>query len=124
MLRIPQFRASLIILALAAATFGATQAQAHAKLVTTTPAAGTKVASPQTILLQFSEDIAKNLSSVKLTDTGGNAVTTMAMPAPDTKSLSLMPDQTLAPGRYTVSWTVVSTADSDKTTGSFQFAVQ
>ena len=123
MLRIPQFRVSLIILALAAA-FGATQAQAHARLVTTTPAASTKVASPQTVLLQFSEDIAKNLSSVKLTDTGAKAVATMAMPAPDAKSLSLMPDETLAPGRYTVSWTVVSTADGDKTSGTFQFTVR
>lgn len=124
MLRIPRIRASLITLALAAAALAGTQAQAHAKLVTTTPAAGAKVASPQTILLQFSEDIAKNLSSVKLRDAGGKAVATMAMPAPDTKSLSLMPDSSLAPGRYTVSWAVMSTADGDKTSGTFQFTVQ
>ena len=124
MLRIPPFRASLITLALAAGAFGATAAQAHAKLVATTPAAGTKVASPQTVMLQFSEDIAKNLSTVKLTDASGKAVAAMAMPAPDTKSLSLMPDATLAPGRYTVSWTAVSTADGGQTTGTFQFTVQ
>ena len=124
MFRIPGTRAILLAAALAVLTLGAFQAQAHAKLVSANPAPDSSVSPPKNILLSFSEDIAKNLSSVKLADAGGHAVATMQMPAPDAKSLSIMPNAPLAPGRYTVSWTAVSTGDGHKMTGTYHFTVK
>ena len=125
MLKTLQARTSLAALALAAIlALGAAQAQAHAKLASATPAPDSSVASPKTIVLQFSEEIAKNLSNIKLTDAAGNAVATMQMPAPDAKSLSIMPNATLPSGKYTVSWTAVSTDDGHKMTGTYHFTVK
>jgi|SRR5665213_31909 len=124
MFKTPRFRASLIALALATSMVGAVQAQALAKLVSAAPAPNAKVSSPKAILLKFSEEISKKLSSVTLTDAGGNAVATMQMPAPDAQSLSLMPNETLGPGQYTISWTAVSTDDGHKITGTYHFTVK
>lgn len=124
MFRIPGTRAGLLAVALAVMTLGAIQAQAHAKLVSANPAPDSSVSPPKNILLSFSEDIAKNLSSVKLTDGGGHAIAMMQMPASDAKSLSFMPNSTLGPGRYTVSWTAVSTDDGHKMTGTYHFTVK
>lgn len=100
------------------------QAQAHAKLLTASPAPNSTGASPKMIHLEFSEEIAKKLSSFKLTDTDGNAVAMMAMQAKDAKTLEAMPNATLSPGLYTVSWTAVSTDDGHKTAGNFSFTVK
>ncbi len=108
----------------AAALLGVGQAQAHAKLVTSDPAANATVAAPKMIQLQFNEELAKKLSSAKLTDTDGKAVASMSMEAKDAKSLTVMPGTTLAPGLYTVSWIAVTTDDGHKTTGSFSFTVK
>ena len=124
MLRTHRTHTILIAVVIAVLAFGAAQAQAHAKLASATPAADSSVTSPKTILLQFSEEIAKNLSSIKLTDAGGQTIATMQMPAPDAKSLSIMPNATLSPGKYTVSWTAVSTDDGHKMTGTYHFTVK
>src|SRR5665213_1150211 len=103
----------------ATALLGLSQAQAHAKLVTAEPAADTTVAAPKMIQLQFSEELAKKLSSIKLTDTDGKPVTIMSMEAKDAKSLVIMANSSLVPGLYTVSWVAVTTDDGHKTTGSY-----
>jgi len=124
MFRTPRFRATVAVAALSLFSLNAVQAQAHAKLVSANPSANSSVSSPQTILLKFSEAIAKKLSSMKLADAGGNPIAMMQMPAPDAKSLSIMPNATLPPGQYTVSWTAVSTDDGHKMTGAYHFTVK
>lgn len=99
------------------------QAEAHAKLVTADPAPNATVASPKMIHLEFSEEIAQKLSSFTLTDTDGNPVAMMTMKAKDAKTLEAMPNMTLSPGVYTVSWTAVSTDDGHKMTGSYSFTI-
>lgn len=101
-----------------------TEAQAHAKLVKADPPPRATVASPKMIHLEFSEEIAKKFSTFKLTGANGDAISMMAMGSKDAKSLDAMPHATLAPGRYTVSWTAVSTDDGHKTTGTYSFAVK
>jgi methionine-rich copper-binding protein CopC len=100
------------------------QAQAHAKLVTADPAPNATVTAPKVIHLTFSEEIATKLSNFKLTDTDGSAVPMMVMQAKDAKSLDGMPNMTLSPGVYTVSWTAVSTDDGHKMTGNYSFTVK
>jgi hypothetical protein len=99
-------------------------ALAHAKLMSSDPAADATVSSPESIHLRFNEAIVAKFSSFKLTDTDGNAVTMMSMKATDEKSIDAMPISKLAPGLYTVTWAAVSTDDGHKTMGSFTFTVQ
>ena len=100
------------------------QAQAHAKLVTANPAPNATVAAPKTIHLEFSEELAKRFSTFKLTDPDGKPLATVVVDSKDAKAMEGMPNATLAPGIYTVSWTAVSTDDGHKTTGSYRFTVK
>jgi methionine-rich copper-binding protein CopC len=102
----------------------ASQAGAHAKLESTTPAADSTVSSPKSIQAHFSEAIEIKLSSLKLAMSDGAAVPVMSMNvAKDPSTLSIMPNSALKPGVYTVTWSVVSD-DGHKTTGTFSFTVQ
>jgi methionine-rich copper-binding protein CopC len=100
------------------------QALAHAKLTGADPAPNSVVAAPKMIELHFSEQLAKKLSTFKLTDPNGNAIACMAMDAKDNKSLAAMPNATLPAGLYTITWTAVSTDDGHKMTGSYSFTVK
>jgi methionine-rich copper-binding protein CopC len=102
----------------------ASQAWAHAKLESTTPAADSTVSSPKTIQAHFSEAIVTKLSSLKLGTSDGTAVPVMSMnDAKDPATLSIMPNAALKPGSYTVTWSAVSD-DGHKTQGTFRFTVQ
>jgi methionine-rich copper-binding protein CopC len=99
-------------------------ADAHAKVVTTTPAANAAVASPTLIQVRFSEAIESKLSSLKLAAADGTAIVVMSMTdARDPATLSIMPTSPLKPGTYTASWSVVSD-DGHKTHGTFSFTVR
>lgn len=100
------------------------QAWAHAKLDSTTPAADSTVSSPKTIQAHFSEAIESKLSSLKLATSDGAAVPVMSMnDAKDPATLSIMPNTALKPGAYKVTWSAVSD-DGHKTQGTFSFTVQ
>ena len=105
-------------------TFGATQAMAHAKLVTAVPAVKSSGAAPAAIVLHFDDDLEMKFSSFKVTDIDGKVVAIKASPAPDSKSLAATPVAPLAPGLYTVSWTAASTEDGHKMTGKYSFTVK
>jgi methionine-rich copper-binding protein CopC len=109
---------------LLALVLGVGQAQGHAKLVSSDPAPDATVSALKLIQLHFSEDIAKKFSSIRLTNTDGNAIAIMAMTAPDAKSLAVMPNAALPPGLYTISWTAVATDDGHKTMGTLSFTVK
>ncbi|MGH8143099.1 MAG: copper resistance protein CopC [Steroidobacteraceae bacterium] len=102
---------------------GISLAQSGIRLLSADPAANSTVAAPNMIELHFSGDLTKQTSSFRLTGPDGNDIATMAMGANDTHSLATMPNATLPPGQYTVSWTVVST-DGHKTAGSYAFTVK
>lgn len=125
MFRVPRRHASPAALVLATALlFGVTQVQAHAKLVSADPAPDSSVASPKSITLKFNEALAKNFSSFKITDGGGKAISLMQMDAKDGQSLTAMPNGSLPPGHYTVSWTAVSSDDGHKMAGTYSFTVK
>jgi copper resistance protein C len=110
--------ASVVALAL-----GATPAFAHAKYVSSSPAAESTVATlPSTLSVAFSEE----LRSVTLTVIGpdGSTINT------DKGSFDLSertrattPLRASGPGRYTVTWTSVSNDDGDSANGTFGFTV-
>jgi copper resistance protein C len=99
------------------------EALAHAKLVSSSPAANQTVTPPPTSLtLTFSESIEIKFVQVKLSDANGTTVKTgsVTQDATDRAVLIVPLTAPLGDGRYTVSWQVVA-ADGHKTKGTYRF---
>lgn len=124
MLRSAKATAFLLSLVCLTAMLHPIPAQAHAKLVTADPAPNSTVASPSVIRLTFSEELTKQFSSVRLTNTDGDAVTLKSVPGAGDTELRAAPAAPLDPGLYTVWWIAVSTDDGHKVSGSFSFTVK
>ncbi|MGE7955267.1 copper homeostasis periplasmic binding protein CopC [Pseudomonas sp. NPDC089530] len=117
-----------------AVTFGAGLslaglAQAHPKLLASTPAEGAKGAAPAKIELQFSESLTTQFSGARLLMTGMPGMTHAPMPVKasvaggtDPKSMIITPAAPLSTGSYKVEWRAVS-ADTHPITGSLTFEV-
>ena len=105
----------LVLLMLLAAA----PAFAHAKLVSSDPAAGSSVKSPSMIKMTFAEPLEPAFSTATLTDSTGKA-----MPVPKSvggSTITLLPIA-MKPGAYHVNWQVVG-HDTHKLRGSFGFKV-
>ncbi len=106
-------------------------AEAHPKLLSTTPAANSAVAKPIKIALKFSETLIAPMSAadVIMTTMPGMAAKPMKISgvtsalAADHKTLVLSVKQPLATGTYRVNWHVVAT-DTHRVQGSFAFRVK
>jgi methionine-rich copper-binding protein CopC len=109
----------IILLGLLLATPVATPAFAHARLVSSDPAANAKVKSPGQIKLHFSESLEPAFSSADLTDAGAKTVPVSKSVGGDT--ITLLP-LTLKPGAYKVTWHSVG-QDTHRLAGSFGFTV-
>ena len=113
---------SLAAVAGAAALLGATAADAHAKLVSSSPAANTTVSAPKQLVLKFNEKLQRKFSGADLAMPG------MAMPAKgsvakDGKTMIVKPTAALMPGAYSVKWHAV-TSDSHRMQGTYSFTVR
>ena len=103
-------------------------ASAHAKLVSSDPAAGTKLAkAPAKVTLVFSEEIsAKETESFfNVTDEAGATVGSGKLDSADLdhKTLSGALKDGLGDGIYTVKWQTITPDDNGKSEGSFTFGV-
>ena len=128
MVRIRLLLAAPMIAALAIA--GA--AQAHPKLVGSSPSANASVAKPGKIELKFSEPLIGPMTGAELVMTG---MPGMANHAPmkitgftsavgkDRKTLTLVMRRALAAGTYMVTWHAVA-ADTHRVQGTFNFTVK
>ncbi len=100
-------------------------AQAHAKLMSSKPAAGATISAPSVIDLGFSEPISEKLSGAEVTDAAGAKAPASAMLEPkDPKGLMVMVAHPLKPGAYTVAWHAVASDDGHRTQGTFSFTVR
>ena len=97
----------------------ATPAFAHARLVSSDPAANARLKSPGQIKLQFSEYLEPAFSSASLIDAAGKTVPVSK--SVGGRTITLLP-LTLKPGAYKVSWQSVG-QDTHRLTGSFGFTV-
>ncbi len=97
---------------------------AHAFLERAQPPVGSEVTSPpHQISLSFTEGVEPVFSSIEIHDAQGAVVPVSKphiAPGDDRKLLVDLPD--LHAGHYTVTWHVTS-VDTHKTEGSFQFSV-
>lgn len=107
-------------------------AQAHPKLLSSTPGAATTAVAPKAITLKFSEKIVPSFTGLDLIMTampGMASGQTMKIagfkPAfgRDGKTLTARMAKPLTVGDYRVTWHAVA-ADTHRITGSFDFAVK
>ena len=99
---------------------------AHAELVSSDPAAGTKLtAVPAKVTLVFSEEVDEQGSSFTVTDEKGTKVGagTLDLNDLDHKTLSGALNSGLGDAVYTVSWVVITSDDQAKEEGTFTFGV-
>ncbi|MBV4475254.1 copper homeostasis periplasmic binding protein CopC [Pseudomonas botevensis] len=115
---------------LAASLLLSTLAQAHPKLLTSTPTEGADGAAPEKIELHFSENLMTQFSGAKLlmTEMPGMAHSPMPMKARvsagnDPKTMLVTPLAPLSAGTYKVEWRAVS-SDTHPITGNITFKVK
>ncbi len=97
-------------------------ASAHAFLERADPRVGSSVAAPQVLTLEFTEPIEVAFCHVDVIGPSGKPLETGTPehPEPTKMTVALPP---LAPGEYTVHWSVVS-VDTHPTEGRFTFSVK
>ena len=123
-------RTSNITLVLASGLLLSTLAQAHPKLLSSTPADGADGAAPGKIELHFSENLLTQFSGAKLvmTEMPGMAHSPMPMKArisagSDPITMLVTPLDPLPVGTYKVEWRAVS-SDTHPITGNVMFKVK
>ena len=103
-------------------------ASAHAKLVSSDPAAGAKLtAAPAKVTLVFSEEISDKAteSFFNVTDASGANVGSGKLDTTDLdhKTLTGSLNAGLSDGIYTVAWLAITPDDNGKSAGSFTFGI-
>jgi len=108
---------ALLVAGLPAAAF------AHAFLDHAVPAVGATVSAPREVRMFFTEPLELAFSGATIADTGGKAIATSAATVdPQNPMAMVLSLPSLAPGRYTVRWHVVS-VDTHRTEGTFTFDI-
>jgi copper resistance protein C len=112
-----------IIILLAACLIGPA-AWAHAFLERASPGVGSEVPrAPAQLSLTFTEPVEQLFSSVAVTDQSGKRVEQGKPGVGQDKQVLVVKLQSLPPGVYVVNWHVTS-VDTHKTEGHFQFTVK
>jgi methionine-rich copper-binding protein CopC len=123
----PRF-SSRTVVALAAAAgllVVASQAEAHARLVSATPLANSTGPAPKQVTLHFSEALVPKFSGFDLMKGNGSKVAVAAKVAPkDRKTLVGVVSGRLAPGTYMIMWHMAAADDGHRTKGDFNFTVR
>lgn len=122
----------LFLLLVSALALGSTGAQAHPRLVSSTPPAGTTVTGPTAIRLSFSEKLIGPMTGADIMTTGmpngghGRPVKISGFVATlgrNGKSFQMARAKPLAPGNYVVAWHAVS-VDTHRVQGKLGFRVK
>lgn len=114
----------IVAVAGAAALLTVSPALAHAKLVSSSPAANSAVAAPRTITLTFSENVVPAFSSFEVVMDGHDMkvpVTTAV--GKDGKTITGALQDRVMPGAYKVVWRIAA-ADGHRMTGEVPFRVR
>ena len=128
-----KFNLRVVVAAAMIAALGtSTAALAHAKLVSSTPAANATVDKPGKIVLVFNEKLMAKFAGAELTMTGMPGMAdhqsmkmtgfTTALGA-DGKTLTLLMKRALPSGSYELKWFAAG-ADTHRMEGSFPFTVK
>ncbi len=126
----PINRTLLTISVMAVALTAGTAAQAHSKLLASSPAANATVAAPPQLELRYDEKLSpKSRIELFMTAAPGKAA---GSPTPigvsttlggDGRTLVAKPRKPLAKGGYLIAWHAIA-ADGDRTDGTVRFVVR
>ncbi len=123
-------KTTAVTIVLSAGLLMSALAQAHPKLVSSTPTDGADGAAPAKIELHFSENLTTQFSGAKLimTDMPGMPNSPMGVKAgvsgsSDPKTMVITPASPLTTGTYKVEWRAVS-SDTHPITGKITFKVK
>ena len=128
----PRFRNLAAGLIGASVLASALAAEAHPRLVSTTPGSGAVVSRLANVQLRFSEKLVGPMTGADVLMTGMPGIPRhnpvkmtgfSANLAADGKTLNLVRNAPLPAGRYTVAWHAVS-VDTHRVAGRFMFAVK
>jgi methionine-rich copper-binding protein CopC len=116
--------ASMVAVAMIAASLCGTTAYAHPQLQSAEPAAGGTTTSPKQIKITFNENVMLQFSGVELKGQAGKMIPTgKATVDPANKKQLVVPvNEPLSPGDYKVEWHAVSD-DTHRVKGSYSFSV-
>ena len=124
------FKSCVVAVALSSSLLLSAVAQAHPKLLSSTPAEGESGQAPAKIELHFSENLVTQFSGAKLimTDMPGmpnspRGVKAAVAAGGDPKTMVIRPAAPLTTGTYKVEWRAVS-SDTHPITGNFSFKVK
>ena len=124
------FKSCVVAVALSSSLLLSAVAQAHPKLLSSTPAEGENGQAPAKIELHFSENLVTQFSGAKLimTDMPGMPNSPMGVKASvagggDPKTMVVTPAAPLTTGTYKVEWRAVS-SDTHPITGAVTFKVK
>lgn len=124
------FKSCVVAVALSSSLLLSAVAQAHPKLLSSTPAEGESGQAPAKIELHFSENLVTQFSGAKLimTDMSGMPNSPMGVKASvagggDPKTMVVTPASPLTTGTYKVEWRAVS-SDTHPITGAVTFKVK
>lgn len=109
--------------AIVAAVCAAGPAWAHARLVSSNPARDATVSTPSTIRLTFSERVVPAFSRFEVANASGAEQVVRTAVSEDGLTITGSPARPLAPGAYTITWTIAS-SDGHRMTGSYGFRVR
>jgi methionine-rich copper-binding protein CopC len=118
------FRALLAPAVLSACVLAAGPAGAHARLVTSDPAANATVAAPKAIRLTFNEKLAPAFSTFDLAMADGMKAPVKISVSQDRKTMTGVPKGRLMAGAYKVTWRAASADDGHRMDGAFAFTVK
>lgn len=107
----------------AAVVMAASAVSAHARLVSSTPAANATVAAPRSIALSFSERMVPTFSTFDVVNAAGAKAVLGTSVSEDGRSITGALARPLAAGGYTVNWRIAS-SDGHRMTGSYTFTVR
>ena len=96
---------------------------AHARLVSSSPARNVTVSSPSMIRLTFSERMVPAFSRLEVANDLGTEQAVRMTVSDDGLTMTGTPARPLAPGAYTVTWTIAS-SDGHRMTGTYRFSVR
>jgi hypothetical protein len=118
-------RKIVLIVAAIAALAAASQAAAHARLITSSPKNGESIAAPKGLSLHYSEGIVAAGSSVSVTGPGGAVAPTtpLAVGGADKRLVTVNFTGPVAHGAYKVHWHM-KTEDGHETEGDLGFTVK
>lgn len=124
------FKSSVVAVALSSSLLLSAVAQAHPKLLSSTPVEGESGPAPAKIELHFSENLVTQFSGAKLVMTEMPGMANSPMPvkasvagSSDPKTMILTPGAPLTAGTYKVEWRAVS-SDTHPITGNVTFKVK